>query len=198
MLCVETKTREVKVMKVTFTLAAGAIAATLMALPALAAGQHGSSAQMQGHQGGMMQGAPGGMMGDHAGMMQVMMKMHGQMMGGMHGKGMMGGNWLAVLDMEVLDMDEDGRPSESEIAEGLKARMQAHDVNGDGNLSIDEFEALHSGMIRETMVDRFQHLDANGDGAVTTGEIEKGAKTMSPKHGMKSSKPVTKSSETNN
>lgn len=185
-------------MKVTFTLAAGAIAATLMALPALAAGQHGSSAQMQGHQGGMMQGAPGGMMGDHAGMMQVMMKMHGQMMGGMHGKGMMGGNWLAVLDMEVLDMDEDGRPSEFEIAEGLKARMQAHDVNGDGNLSIDEFEALHSGMIRETMVDRFQHLDANGDGAVTTGEIEKGAKTMSPKHGMKSSKPVTKSSETNN
>ncbi|QFT75681.1 calcium-binding protein [Ruegeria sp. THAF33] len=180
-------------MKRTFTLAAGAIAATLMALPALAAGQHGSSAQMQGHQGGMMQGAPGGMMGDHAGMMQMMMKMHGQMMGGMHGKGMMGGNWLAVMDM-----DEDGRPSESEIAEGLKARMQAHDVNGDGNLSIDEFEALHSGMIRETMVDRFQHLDANGDGAVTTGEIEKGAKTMSPKHGMKSSKPVTKASETNN
>lgn len=188
-------------MKRTFTLAAGAIAATLMALPALAAGQHGSGAQMQGHQGGMMQdqqnnimqGAPGGMMGDHAGMMQMMMKMHGQMMGGMHGKGMMGGNWLAVLDM-----DEDGRPSESEIAEGLKARMQAHDVNGDGNLSIDEFEALHSGMIRETMVDRFQHLDANGDGTVTTGEIEKGAKTMSPKHGMKSSKPVTKRSETNN
>ena len=193
MLCVETKTREVKVMKRTFTLAAGAIAATLMALPALAAGQHGSSAQMQGHEGGMMQGAPGGMMGDHAGMMQMMMKMHGQMMGGMHGKGMMGGNWLAVLDM-----DEDGRPSESEIAEGLKARMQAHDVNGDGNLSIDEFEALHSGMIRETMVDRFQHLDANGDGVVTTGEIEKGAKTMSPKHGMKASKPVTKASETNN
>ena len=193
MLCVETKTREVKVMKVTFTLAAGAIAATLMALPALAAGQHGSSAQMQGHEGGMMQGAPGGMMGDHAGMMQMMVKMHGQMMGGMHGKGMMGGNWLAVLDM-----DEDGRPSESEIAEGLKARMQAHDVNGDGNLSIDEFEALHSGMIRETMVDRFQHLDANGDGVVTTGEIEKGAKTMSPKHGMKASKPVTKASETNN
>ena len=185
MLCVETKTREVKVMKRTFTLAAGAIAATLMALPALAAGQHGSSAQMQGHQGGMM--------GDHAGMMQMMMKMHGQMMGGMHGKGMMGGNWLAVLDM-----DEDGRPSESEIAEGLKARMQAHDVNGDGNLSIDEFEALHSGMIRETMVDRFQHLDANGDGVVTTGEIEKGAKTMSPKHGMKSAKPATKPSETNN
>jgi len=184
MLCVETKTREVKVMKRTFTLAAGAIAATLMALPALAAGQHGSSAQMQGHEGGMMQGAPGGMMGDHAGMMQMMVKMHGQMMGG---------NWLAVLDM-----DEDGRPSESEIAEGLKARMQAHDVNGDGNLSIDEFEALHSGMIRETMVDRFQHLDANGDGVVTTGEIEKGAKTMSPKHGMKASKPVTKASETNN
>lgn len=180
-------------MKRTFTLAAGAIAATLMALPALAAGQHGSSAQMQDHQSGMMQGAPGGMMGDHAGMMQMMMKMHGQMMGGMHGKGMMGGNWLAVLDM-----DEDGRPSESEIAEGLKARMQAHDVNEDGNLSIDEFEALHSGMIRETMVDRFQHLDANGDGAVTTGEIEKGAKTMSPKHGMKASKPVTKASETNN
>lgn len=180
-------------MKRTFKLAAVALAGSLMALPALAAGQHGSSEQMQGHQGGMMKGAPDGMNGDHAGMMQKMMKMHGQMMGGMHGKGMMRSNWLLVLDM-----DEDGRVSEAEIAEGLKARMQAHDIDSDGNLSIDEFEALHSGVIRETMVDRFQHLDANGDGAVTAGEVEKGAKTMSPKHSVKDPKPAPKAPETNN
>ena len=128
----------------------------------------------------MLPGMMPGMMGDHMGMMQMMMKMHGQMMGGMHGHGMMGSKWLAALDA-----DGDGKLSETEIAEGLKARMEAHDADGDGNLSIDEFEALHSGMIRETMVDRFQHFDANGDGSVTPGEIEKGAKQKARKHGMK-------------
>ncbi len=183
-------------MKRKFALVVGVLAATGLALPALAAGQHGKGAQMQGQQSmmpgmdqqGMMQGAQGGMMsgqmgpgmmGDHAGMMQMMMKMHGHMRG-MHGHGMMGGKWLAALDA-----DEDGKLSQTEITEGLKARMEAHDADGDGNLSIDEFEALHSGMIRETMVDRFQHFDANGDGSVTQGEIEKGAKQKARKHGMK-------------
>jgi len=186
-------------MKRKFALVAGVLAATALALPALAAGQHSNAGQqggiMKGQPGGMMQGQPGGMMpgmmgggmmGDHAGMMQMMMKMHGQgMMGGMHGHGMKGDNWLAVLDA-----DEDGRLSQAEITEGLKARMQAHDADGDGNLSIEEFEALHSSMIRETMVDRFQQFDADGDGAVTPGEIEKGAKQAARKHGMKPAKPA--------
>ncbi len=178
-------------MKPKFVLVAGVLAATALALPALAASQHGQAGQqggmMQGQPGGMMPGTMGGgMMGDHAGMMQMMMQMHGQgMMGGMHGQGMKGDNWLAVLDA-----DEDGRLSKAEITDGLKARMQAHDANGDGTLSLDEFEALHSGMIRETMVDRFQDLDANGDGAVTEGEIEKGARMMAPKHGMMRPEPA--------
>jgi hypothetical protein len=182
-------------MKHKFALVVGVLAATGLALPALASDQHSNGAQMQGQQGkkhgkgqqGMMHGAQGGMMGgqmgsgmmgDQAGMMQMMMKMHSQMRG-MHGQGMMGNDWRAVLDA-----DGDGKLSEAEVTEGLKARMEAHDADGDGNLSIDEFEALHSSMIRETMVDRFQHFDANGDGSVTPAEIEKGTKQKAGKHGM--------------
>lgn len=182
-------------MKHKFALVVGVLAATGLALPALASDQHNNGAQMQGQQGkkhgkgqqGMMHGAQGGMMGgqmgsgmmgDQAGMMQMMMKMHSQMRG-MHGQGMMGNDWRAVLDA-----DGDGKLSEAEVTEGLKARMEAHDADGDGNLSIDEFEALHSSMIRETMVDRFQHFDANGDGSVTPAEIEKGTKQKAGKHGM--------------
>ena len=60
----------------------------------------------------------------------------------------------------------------------MTARMQAHDGDGNGTLSIEEFEALHSGLIRETMVDRFQRLDANGDGEVTQGEVSSSAMNM--------------------
>jgi Ca2+-binding EF-hand superfamily protein len=52
------------------------------------------------------------------------------------------------------------------------------DKNGDGAVTLDEFEAFHSMMIRNRMVDRFQHLDENGDGMVTSDEMEAPANRM--------------------
>jgi Ca2+-binding EF-hand superfamily protein len=102
------------------------------------------------------------MMGNMGGMMDMMKRMHGNMMSG----GMMGGGM-----MKMFDIDGDGITTPEEMRMQLQGKLSEFDGDGDGSLSITEFEALHSAMIRELMVDRFQHLDADGDGAVTPEEM---------------------------
>ncbi len=124
--------------------------------------QSGQAGMASGGQGGMMGGGQGGMMGGgQGGMMQMMqmMQKHRQMMGGMMGDtGYM--SWL----------DAGTTPEEKQAI--LQAKLTEFDANGDGSLSIEEFEALHSAAIREKMVDRFQALDNDGDGQVTADEMK--------------------------
>lgn len=121
--------------------------------------------------------------GMHGDMMQMMMRMHGMMGGGgmMPGMGMMGGQMGMSPGMGMMgpmgimsDMDGDGdgvvTPEEARAAFGNF--LTEYDANGDGTLSIEEFETLHSALIREMVVDRFQHLDADGDGAITEEEMQ--------------------------
>ena len=60
----------------------------------------------------------------------------------------------------------------------MQARLAEFDADGDGSLSLAEFEALHTTMIRDMTVDRFQHLDADGDGRVTADEMGAPARRM--------------------
>ncbi|WP_084627423.1 EF-hand domain-containing protein [Sediminimonas qiaohouensis] len=131
---------------------------------------------------GMMGGGMSGMgaMGGPAGMMQGGMPGIGPMGGaggmmGGHGA-MMGGGMMAM--METLDADGDGTVTPKEAQEGLQSLLADYDADGDGSLSLDEFETLHSALIRQTMVDRFQFLDADGDGQITQGEVVKPADRM--------------------
>jgi Ca2+-binding EF-hand superfamily protein len=104
------------------------------------------------------------------------MRMHGEMTGGMGpigGMGPMGGSM-----MQMLDAGDDGSLTPEEAREQLQAKLVEYDADGNGTLSIAEFETLHSAMIRETMVDRFQSLDADGDGAVTKDEMSAPAEFM--------------------
>jgi Ca2+-binding EF-hand superfamily protein len=86
---------------------------------------------------------------------------------------MMGGGM-----MQMFDADGDGTVTPEELRTQLQASLTEYDGNGDGSLSIAEFEILHSAMIREAMVDRFQYLDANGDGAITAEEMTAPATKM--------------------
>ncbi len=168
-------------------LAIGLIALTVGAGFAYA---HGADDEGRGHfpgQGMMMQpggfgmmggqGPAGGMagMGQMGDMMQMMMRMHGPMMGGMEmpggvmgpmGFGMMGGQFA-----EGFDADGNGTVSSEELRSGLEGRLVQYDADGDGSLSLTEFETLHAAMIRNLMVDHFQALDEDGDGAVTKTEM---------------------------
>ncbi|WP_296763245.1 calcium-binding protein [Sediminimonas sp.] len=131
-------------------------------------GQMANGGMMQQwHPGGgmMQQGHPGGAM--MRGQMGGMMQMHRQMMGGMGmmgsgmGMGMMG-NMMSVLD---ADGDDEITPEDMTKLHG------EYDADGNGTLSIDEFEALNSALMRQKMVRRFQFLDRDGDGQVTGEEM---------------------------
>ncbi len=116
----------------------------------------------------------------HANMMDMMRHMHSQMHEADHRemssrmqnkdrhsmKGMMGG---AMQKMLGTDGDKTVTPEEASAQ--LQAMLKQYDADTSGTLSISEYEALHSAMIREMMVDRFQHLDADGDGQITAEEM---------------------------
>ena len=165
-------------------LALSMAAATALGGTAFAQSDHGHGGKTNSADGRiMMQGAGAGMMDGMPDMMQMMKKMHrmhGDDMGGM-GNGMMGGAM-----MQMLDADSDGNVTPQEMREQMQAKLTEYDSNGDGTLSISEFEALHSAMIREKMVDRFQHLDADGDGAITSEEMAAPAKKMERMQKMRS------------
>jgi len=147
-------------------------------------GHPGGQGYQKGHQGGKggqggmgnAQGHQGGMGGN---MQAMMMRMHGQMMGGgQMGGGMMGGQMGPMTYLHGMDADDNGKVSPDEARAGLAKKLAEFDANGDGALSIDEFESLHSAAIREKMVDRFQMLDNDGDGAVSAEEMTAPAERM--------------------
>lgn len=123
-------------------------------------------------------------------MMPMMMKMHRQMMGGGmhggapgsgHGKGMAGMDGSTMRMMMGGGMMGGGMMGGLEPGAAMKAmqdRLTEFDADGDGMLSLAEFETLHAAMIREKTVDHFQHLDADGDGRVTKEEMTAPAHRM--------------------
>ena len=122
----------------------------------------------------------GNMGGDHGEMMRkmmpMMMRMHAEMMGS-EGMGMKGGRGKAgmMMDRDMMQMMMGsgmmGKSSSDVGAKMMLSRLAEFDSNADGNLSLDEFKALHAAMTAESTVDQFQHLDADGDGQITKAEM---------------------------
>ena len=71
----------------------------------------------------------------------------------------------------LFDTDDDGTVSPEELRTGLLDALETYDTDGNGMLSLAEFETLHAAHIREHTVDRFQAFDADGDGQVTSEEF---------------------------
>jgi Ca2+-binding EF-hand superfamily protein len=86
---------------------------------------------------------------------------------GRHGHGHYGGPGF----FEAYDANGDGRLTEAEIEEVRQSRLTEFDQDGDGSLSLEEYQALWMDAMRERMVDRFQSHDDDGDGMVTSEEF---------------------------
>ena len=96
--------------------------------------------------------------------------------GGGHDMDFFDSGQLAVSAMEMfdaVDADGDGKLTQAEIDKALDDRHTAHDANGDGNLSLEEFAGLWHETTRPLTVRAFQMLDTDGDAVVTRAEYDR-------------------------
>ncbi len=72
---------------------------------------------------------------------------------------------------ETFDLNGDGSLTQEEIDTARAQQLAGADADGDGALSIVEYETLWLDAMRERMVDAYQRHDADGDGSVTAEEF---------------------------
>jgi len=81
---------------------------------------------------------------------------------------------MVMLDMlGTIDTNNDGALSQEEINGAVGSRYTAFDNNKDGQLSLDEFQALWTDLTRPIVVRAFQFLDPDGNGAVAREEVDR-------------------------
>ncbi len=88
------------------------------------------------------------------------------------GHGRHGGRGMMGQIMQQADADGDRAVTQEEIDTFRAGLVEGADASGEGDISLDEFEAIYLKLTRERMVDVFQKLDADGDGAVTQAEMD--------------------------
>lgn len=91
--------------------------------------------------------------------------------GAHHGGGQHGGGRGEML-FRTFDSDKDGTITAAEINAGTETRLKDNDADGDGALSLKEFEGVWMEMLRNRMVDAFQRFDDDGDGRITKAEVD--------------------------
>lgn len=95
--------------------------------------------------------------------------------GGHHGGGWggpRGGRTERVERMfERFDANQDGVITQAEIDEVRSSRLAAFDADGDGSLTLEEYQVLWMDAMRPRMVRAFQRLDTDGDAIVTVEEF---------------------------
>ncbi|MCB1884735.1 MAG: hypothetical protein KDG89_12200 [Geminicoccaceae bacterium] len=99
---------------------------------------------------------------------------HAQGFGGPGGM-MRGGMGMAMDLFDEVDANGDGKVERAEMDAFVKKDLRDNDGNGDGSLTLAEFQSLWLERTKPLMVRGFQFLDADGDGNVTGAEMEKPA-----------------------
>lgn len=87
-----------------------------------------------------------------------------------------GGHWSggpATMLMEQVDANQDDKLTQAEIDEAIRSRLASADTDGDGGLSLEEFQPILVEIMRPKIVDGFQFLDADGDAVITLEEIDR-------------------------
>ena len=89
---------------------------------------------------------------------------------GPHGGGHGGG---PMMMFEQLDGDGNGEVTSAEAEGAVDSRFTGADVDGDGALSLEEFQPLLVELMRPRIVDGFQFLDEDGDAKITREEVDR-------------------------
>ena len=79
----------------------------------------------------------------------------------------------AAAPFGAIGTDCDGGFPHAGIERLRSDRLDAHDADGDGKLSLEEFAALWNEATRRTTVRMFQLLDVDGDATVTRAEYDR-------------------------
>ncbi len=97
---------------------------------------------------------------------------HHQNMGGhrFHGGKRRGNRNMAYL-MERFDVNKDRKLTQEELDQARITLLSRHDKNGDGQLTLSEFETLWLEFMRQRMVRSFQRIDRDGDAVLTQEEF---------------------------
>lgn len=74
--------------------------------------------------------------------------------------------------LERFDRSGDGQVSQEDIIAVRGERLATFDTDGDGVLSLAEYELLWLDAMQPRMVRSFQRLDADGDAMVTVDEFQ--------------------------
>lgn len=98
--------------------------------------------------------------------------------GGPDGKGGPGGfhrgQFMYDRMLELIGLDPDaGSVTKDQIDAAVQAKFKSYDKNGDGKITLDEYQAFWNDLTHERMVRSFQRLDREGAGAVTLDEVQK-------------------------
>lgn len=72
----------------------------------------------------------------------------------------------------VTDADGDGRITADEIDLARAALVAGADASGDGDISLEEYEAIFVELMRDRLVDSFQALDGDASGQITAPEFD--------------------------
>ena len=72
---------------------------------------------------------------------------------------------------ETFDANADGNLTQAEVDQVRSDRLAKFDTSGDGQLTLEEYQALWLDAMRERLVDAFQRHDDDGDAMVTREEF---------------------------
>lgn len=142
-------------------------------------GAQAAGGQQLAFNGGWDQGGPGqwqkGPRGMGPGGMGPGGMGHGGMgPGGMGPGGMHRGEAMYDRLLELVGLDPDsGNVTKDQIDAAVAAKFKSYDKNGDGKITLDEYQAFWLDLTHERMVRSFQRLDREGAGAVTLDEVQK-------------------------
>ncbi|MEM8551779.1 MAG: hypothetical protein AAGF45_05315 [Pseudomonadota bacterium] len=91
------------------------------------------------------------------------------------GRGFMRGRRGQRAMMRFLreaDANNNGEITQAEIDTFIAEKVSLGDANGDGALTLEEFQAVWADLSRQAMVRAFQRLDADGSATIATAELD--------------------------